>query len=196
MSQRADAQQAELSWSVRRGGDDLVISIVAPHRGGERGFRTVDVPESAGRATPLGPLAALMGSLTRARQAGGTVAIQGFAAPRSAGGMPLTFVLAVSLADIPYPEAAELPERNVETVQLQCGPAIRLRRLARIEQGTDRPLLTQFTATYLVATDHGVLALAFATPHADGAPEFALLFDSIAASCELRGQSAPSTPAT
>jgi hypothetical protein len=196
MSQGSDAQQAQLSWSVRGGADELVISIVAPAHGGERGFRAVDVPESAGRAAPLGPLSALMGSLTRARQAGGTVAIQGFAAPRAAGGVPLTFVLAISLAEIPYPEAAELPERNVEAVQLQCGPAIRLHRLARIEQGTDRPLLTQFTATYLVATDHGVLALAFATPHADGAPEFALLFDAIAASCELRRQLAPSTPAT
>jgi hypothetical protein len=98
----------------------------------------------------------------------------------------MTFTLAASLADIPYPEAGDLPDENVDQYELPCGPGVRVQRLARTRSDPGLPEIAMFTATYLAQTDHGVLALAFATPHVDAAPEFALLFDSIASSCTLQ----------
>jgi hypothetical protein len=204
MDEPAEAAQARLSWSVRRDGEDLVLSIQPPQVQGERGFRPAAVagapgPGAAGsgRAAPGSvtsePLARLVSTLARAGEAGGTVAIQGFAAPRP-DNVPMTFTLAASLADIPYPEAGDLPDENVDQYELPCGPGVRVRRLARTRSDPGLPEIAMFTATYLAQTDHGVLALAFATPHVDAAPEFALLFDSIASSCTL--QPAPPSDAS
>ena len=178
-----------LVWDARRHGEDLRISVRPPVRQDERGFRPVD---ALGQAHATEPAAALASALTRAAEAGEAVALQGFAAPRP-GRAALTFVLAVSLADIPHPEAADLPEGNVSPFDLPCGPGLRVQRLAREhlepEPGADedeRPAeIMLFTATYLAQTEHGVIALAFATPHVDGAPEFAVLFDSVAGSCAV-----------
>jgi hypothetical protein len=141
--------------------------------------------------------AELVSSLTRAAQAPGTVAIQGFAAP-SRSGRPLTFTLAVSLADIPYPEASELPDGDVSQCQLACGPALRIFRMAGMDDpahpAAPAPPIAIFSTTYLSQTEYGVLALAFATPHVDGAREFAVLFESIARSCLI--QPAESADAT
>jgi hypothetical protein len=98
----------------------------------------------------------------------------------------MTFTVAASLADIPYPEASELPDENVDQYEMPCGPGVRVQRLARTQSDPGLPEVAMFTATYLAQTDHGVLALAFATPHIDAAPEFAVLFDSIASSCTLQ----------
>lgn len=176
-------------WSARRHGAELLISIRPPQRQGDCGFQPVELPAGAGANDRTAAMAA---ALTRASEAGEAVALQGFAAPRESG-FPLTFTLAVSLADIPHPEAADLPEGNLAPFDLPCGPGLRAQRLARErlepEPGADAdaaPLVVElFTATYLAQTEHGVLALAFATPHVDGAPEFAVLFDSVASSCEL-----------
>ena len=189
---RETVADARLAWPVRRGGQDLEVSVAPPRRQGERGFRAVDVLGTPGMASEPGAVseraAGLVRALTRATQVGSTVAIQGFAAARRAAA-PLTFVLAISLtSEIAFPEAAQLPERNVTWMRLACGPGVRVQRLARTDAEADGPALTQFTATYLVQTDHGVLALAFATPHLDGAPEFALLFDAIARSCTVEAR--------
>jgi hypothetical protein len=185
MDEPAEAAQARLSWPVRRDGEDLVLSIQPPQVRGERGFRPTPVVASGQQAGGDERLAGIVSTLARAGEAGGTVAIQGFAAPRP-DNVPMTFTLAASLADIPYPEAGDLPDENVERYELPCGPGVRVRRLARTRSDPGLPELAMFTATYLAQSDHGVLALAFATPHVDAAPEFALLFDSIASSCTLQ----------
>jgi hypothetical protein len=186
MDESAEAAQRRLSWPVRRDGEDLVLSIQPPEVQGERGFRPTAV---AGGSGPGGVanerLARLVSTLARASDAGGTVAIQGFAAPRP-DNLPMTFTVAASLADIPYPEASELPDENVDQYEMPCGPGVRVQRLARTQSDPGLPEVAMFTATYLAQTDHGVLALAFATPHIDAAPEFAVLFDSIASSCTLQ----------
>jgi hypothetical protein len=199
MDEPAEAAQARLSWPVRRDGEALVLSIQPPQVQGERGFHPAAVaggpgPAGAGpRSVVSEPLARLVSTLARAGEAGGTVAIQGFAAPRP-DNVPMTFTLAASLADIPYPEAGDLPDENVDQHELPCGPGVRVQRLARAQSDPGLPEIPMFTATYLAQTDHGVLALAFATPHVDAAPEFALLFDSIASSCTL--QPAPPSDAS
>ncbi len=194
MDEPAEVAQGRLSWPVRRDGEDLVLSIQPPQVQGERGFRPAPV---AGGSGPGGVanerLARLLSTLARAGDAGGTVAIQGFAAPRP-DNVPMTFMVAASLADIPYPEAGELPDENVDQYAMPCGPGVRVQRLARTQSDPGLPEIAMFTATYLAQTDHGVLALAFATPHVDAAPEFALLFDSIASSCML--QPAPPSDAS
>ena len=151
------------------------------------------MPGAGSEAVANGRLARLVSTLARAGEAGGTVAIQGFAAPRP-DNVPMTFMVAASLADIPYPEAGELPDENVDQYAMPCGPGVRVQRLARTQSDPGLPEIAMFTATYLAQTDHGVLALAFATPHVDAAPEFALLFDSIASSCTL--QPAPPSDAS
>lgn len=196
MSEPAEAAQARLSWPVSRDGVDLLLSLQPPSMQGERGFRPTQVVAGPGQeAAGDERIARIVSSLTRAADAGGTVAIQGFAAPRP-GKAPMTFTLAASLADIPYPEAGELPEENVEPFALPCGPGVRVQRLARAQSGAGLPEVAMFTATYLAQTDHGVLALAFATPHVDAAPEFALVFDSIASSCALQPAPPSATSAT
>lgn len=186
-----------LTWPARRDGRSLLVAVKPPLKRDGRGFSPVEVSPAAVEGEPSrGAVSGLVAALTRARDVGGIVAIQGFAAPRP-GSAPLTFVLAISLAEVPYPEAAELPERNVVPFELPCGTGVRLQRLARAQVGPGQPPIDLFTATYLAPTDAGVLALAFATPHLDGAPEFALLFDAIARSCTVAGlQSASGGPAT
>jgi hypothetical protein len=177
--------EARMSWPVTRQGEELLVSLAPPRPVGDRGFRPVDVLAAAGEGGASSEqLGELVRSLAHAADAGGTVAIQGFAAPRATGGS-LTFTLAISLAALPYPEAGELPEGNVSQFELACGPGVRVLRLSPTESGPGQPAVTEFTATYLAQTDYGVLALAFATPHLDGAPEFSVLFDSIARSCEV-----------
>jgi hypothetical protein len=99
----------------------------------------------------------------------------------------------VSLADIPYPEAGELPDGDVSDCRLACGPAVRIFRMS--DPGPPHPdsnsPIPMFSTTYLAQTDYGVLALAFATPHVDGAREFAVLFESIASTCTIQ----PAAPA-
>jgi hypothetical protein len=194
MDEPAEAANARLTWDVRRGGEDLLLSLEPPRVQGERGFRpTPVVVGSAPQAGADERIVGLVSSLTRAADAGGTVAIQGFAAARP-DNAPMTFTLAVSLAALPYPEPGELPRENVDRFELPCGPGLRVQRLGRTQAGAGLPEIPMFTATYLAQTDHGVLALAFATPHVDAAPEFAVLFDSVASSCTL--QPAPSDRAT
>lgn len=195
MDEPAEAAQARLSWPVSRGGVDLVLSLRPPRLQGERGFRPVPVVAGGQGVAGDERVAGVVSSLTRAADAGGTVAIQGFAAPRP-GNVPMTFTLAASLADLSYPEAGELPEENVDQFELPCGPGVRVQRLARAQSGDGLPEIAMFTATYLAQTDHGVLALALATPHSDAAPEFALLFDSIASSCTLQPAPPSDTSAT
>lgn len=185
-----------MTWLVTRGGEELVVSLVPPRPLGDRGFRPVDVPATGAEAGVGGAqIAELVRSLTRSAEAGGTIAIQGFAAPASTGGS-LTFTLAVSLADLPYPDAGDLPEGKASQFELGCGPGVRVLRLSHIGEDSGEPAIVEFTATYLAQTDFGVLALAFATPHLDGAPEFSVLFDSIARSCEVRSVQSPSASAT
>jgi hypothetical protein len=172
-----------LGWPVNRDGQDLVISVVPSRVAGENSFRPVDVLNRGGESEAASDLVA---SLTRAAESPGTVAIQGFAA-RAPEGKPLTFTLAISLADIPYPEAGELPEGDVSDCRLACGPAVRIFRMADpADPVDDAPPIAMFSTTYLAQTDYGVLALAFATPHVDGAREFAVLFESIASTCLIQ----------
>jgi hypothetical protein len=202
MDEPAEAAQARLSWPVRRDGVDLVLSIQPPRVQGDRGFRPAPVVGRSGqggagdeREAGDERVARIVSTLARAGEAGGTVAIQGFAAPRP-DNVPMTFTLAASLADIPYPEAGDLPDENVDQYELPCGPGVRVQRLARTQGDPGLPEIPMFTATYLAQTDHGVLALAFATPHLDAAPEFALLFDSMASSCTLQAEPPSEASAT
>jgi hypothetical protein len=201
MDESAESAPERLRWPVRRDGEDLVLSIQPPAVQGEGGFRPAPVgggPVSGGAGSGSVAnerLARLVSTLARAGEAGGTVAIQGFAAPRP-DNVPMTFTVAASLADIPYPEAGELPDENVDQYEMPCGPGVRVQRLARTQSDPGLPEIAMFTATYLAQTDHGVLALAFATPHVDAAPEFALLFDSIASSCTLQPAAASDASAT
>ena len=94
--------------------------------------------------------------------------------------------LAVSLADLPYPEAGDLPEGDVSDCRLPVGPGVRIFRMAEPTDGEGAPPIPLFSTTYLAQTDFGVLALAFATPHVDGAREFAVLFESIAKTCAIQ----------
>lgn len=191
--QEAPAELPRLGWPVNRHGQDLIISVIPSRVAGENSFRPVDVLPNPEDADRQGAAASeLVASLTRAAQAPGTVAIQGFAA-RSPDGSALTFTVAVSLADIPYPEAGELPEGDVSECRLACGPAVRIFRMSEPGDESNSPI-AMFSTTYLAQTDHGVLALAFATPHVDGAREFAVLFESIATTCLI--QPAPAADAT
>jgi hypothetical protein len=142
-----------------------------------------EAPEDAGTASDL------ISGLTRAADAPGTVAIQGFAMTPPTG-RDLTFTLAVSLADIPCPDVSELPEKDVSKCRLPCGPALRVFRWP----DPDTSPVAMFGTTYLAQTDYGLLALAFNTPHVDGAQEFAVLFEAIAQTCTI--QPAASTEAT
>jgi hypothetical protein len=179
-----------LSWPVRRDGQDLIVSVIPSRKPRDEGMRLVDVlPEDGETPADAGPAADLISSLTRAAEAPGTVAIQGFAMPAPTG-RELTFTLAVSLADVPYPEAGELPENDVSKCRLPCGPALRIFRWPEPDAGP----IGMFGTTYLAQTDYGVLALAFATPHVDGAREFAVLFEAIAQTCTI--QPAPPVEAT
>ncbi|HWE12541.1 MAG TPA: hypothetical protein VG365_03465 [Solirubrobacteraceae bacterium] len=189
-----EAELPRLAWPAHRDGQNLIVSVVPSRVAGEASFRPVDVLPKADKHDRDGAAAAeLVSSLTRAADAAGTIAIQGFAA-RSPGGNVLTFTLAVSLADIPYPDAGELPEGDVSDCRLPYGPAVRIFRIAEPGTGEGAPPVPMFSTTYLAQTDFGVLALAFATPHVDGAREFAVLFESIAGSCAI--QPAPSATAT
>jgi len=176
-----------LSWPAHRDGQDLIVSVIPSRAPAENSFQPVDVLPEQGDA-PAGAEAAagLISSLTRAADTPATVAIQGFV-KRAPTGRVLTFTLAVSLADVPYPEAGELPEKDVTKCRLPCGPALRIFKWT--EPGTDAdpgPPIPMFGTTYLAQTDYGVLALAFATPHVDGAREFALLFEAIAQTCTIQ----------
>jgi hypothetical protein len=191
----ADEELPRLTWPAHREGQDLIISVIPSRVAGEHSFRPVDVVagDPGGGEGEQGDGSAfapeLADSLARAAQEPGTVAIQGFAAHPPTG-RRLTFTLAMSLADIPYPEAGELPEGNVSDCRLPCGPALRIFRWAKPGDEAGAPPIPLFTTTYLAQTDYGVLALAFATPHIDGAREFAVLFEAIASTCTL--QPAPS----
>ena len=185
-----------LSWPARRDGQDLMISVIPSRAPGENSFRPVGVVPKEGNAPADGAAVAdLLSSLTRASEAPGTVAIQGFAAAAPTG-RALTFTLAISLADIPYPEAGELPEREVSQCRLPCGPALRIFRWAEPDSGQPAPPVPMFSTTYLAQTDYGMLTLAFATPHIDGAEEFAVLFESIAATCTVQPAASAETVAT
>jgi hypothetical protein len=191
----AAAHLPRLSWPVRREGQDLIVSVIPSRVPGDDRMRVVDVVPQEGE-TPAdgGPAADLISSLMRAADAAGTVAIQGFTMSVP-DGSTLTFTLAVSLADIPYPEARDLPEKDVTKCRLPCGPALRIFKWT--EPATDTrpgPPIPMFGTTYLAQTDYGVLALAFATPHVDGAREFAVLFEAIAQTCTV--QPASSAAAT
>jgi hypothetical protein len=180
-----------LSWPVRRDGQDLIVSVIPSRVPGDNRLRVVDVLSDDGAAP-----ADLIASLTRAADAPGTVAIQGFTMSTPEGG-PLTFTLAVSLADIPYPETAELPDDDVSKCRLPCGPALRIFKWT--EPGTEGhpgPPVSMFGSTYLAQTDYGVLALAFATPHVDGAREFAVLFEAIAQTCTIQPADSVAASAT
>jgi len=185
------ADLPRLGWAVNRHGQDLIVSVIPSRVAGENSFRPVDVFPGADDGERQGAAASeLVASLSRAAEAPGTVAIQGFAA-RSPDGRGLTFTLAVSLADIPYPEAGELPEGDVSECRLACGPAVRIFRLTEPGDPESNSPIAMFSTTYLAQTDYGVLALAFATPHVDGAREFAVLFESIASTCTIQ----PAPPA-
>jgi hypothetical protein len=185
-----------LAWPARRDGQDLIISVIPSRAAGGNSFRPVDVlPKTEEGEAGSGAAADLVASLTRAADAPGTVAIQGFAA-RSPSGRPLTFTLAVSLADLPYPEASELPDGDVSKCRLACGPAVRIFRMAEPGEDADSPPIAMFSTTYLAQSEYGVLALAFATPHVDGAREFAVLFESIAASCLVQPAESAEASAT
>ncbi len=164
--------------------------MLPPRRQGDRGFAPVDlVAQADDPEYAESGVAEVVSTLSRAAEAGGTVAIQGFATQHQ-DRRPLTFVLAISLADVPYPEASELPDGNVTPFEIPCGAGVRVQRLAQTPTSPGKELL-EFTATYLAQTDYGLLALAFATPHVDGAPEFSLLFDYIASSCKIDGAQSP-----
>ena len=188
-----------LAWPVRRDGQDLIVSVIPSRVPGDNRMRAVDVIPAVGEAPADGGTAAeLIASLTRAAAAPGTVAIQGFTMSMPDGGA-LTFTLAVSLADIPYPEAGELPDHDVSKCRLPCGPALRIFKWTEPAAATGNlahpaPPVSMFGTTYLAQTDFGVLALAFATPYVEGAREFAVLFEAIAQTCTI--QSAPPAEAT
>lgn len=180
-------ESARLTWTAPRDGQTVVISLIGP-RGGAGGFERVPAPVVA----DLGPqasagLVTTVQTLMRAREGGDIVAVQGFAAPRP-GRAPLTFVLSVGLAEVAFPEAGDLPADNVKHVRLACGPAVRILRVVETGMGPGAPPLPQFSATFLAPTDHGVLALVFATPHLDGAAPFLELFNAIAESCTVTGR--------
>lgn len=87
----------------------IVLSLETSGPLGDRGVQLVDLQGMAASASDEAVVdragaRQLLASLGRARDAGGAVAIQGFAVPR-AGRMPLTFTLAASLAEGPYPTA-------------------------------------------------------------------------------------------
>ncbi|HTX11170.1 MAG TPA: hypothetical protein VME22_21285 [Solirubrobacteraceae bacterium] len=184
-----------LSWPVQQDGQDLIVSVIPSRVPGDQRMHAVDVLGEEGDASPeRGTAADLISSLTRAAAAPGTVAIQGFALSAPSDRV-LTFTLAVSLADIPYPETGELPDHDVSRCQLPCGPALRIFKWVQADIGSDDsgqvlPPIPMFGTTYLAQTEYGVLALAFATPHVDGAREFAVLFEAIAQTCTI--QPAPS----
>ena len=189
---KADAAELpRVGWPVRRDGEDLIVSVVPSRVAGENSFRPVDVLPDADHGDLGAAANEMVASLTRAAEAPETVAIQGFAA-KSPSGTALTFTLAVSLADLPYPEAGDLPEGDVSDCRLPVGPGVRIFRVAEPTDGDGAgPPIPLFSTTYLAQTDFGVLALAFATPHVDGAREFAVLFESIAKTCAIQ----PSTSA-
>ncbi|HTU85891.1 MAG TPA: hypothetical protein VMF57_09975 [Solirubrobacteraceae bacterium] len=183
----AAAELPRLSWPVRRDGEDLVISVIPSRVPGDERMRVIDMVPEDGETAP---------ELTQAADAPGTVAIQGFTLSTPDGGL-LSFTLAVSLADIPYPETAELPEHDVSECRLACGPALRIFKWTEPGTETDPgPPVSMFGTTYLAQTDYGVLALAFATPHVDGAREFAVLFEAIAQSCTIQPAESASATAT
>jgi hypothetical protein len=158
----------------------------------EQGARVEGAREEQGARAAVPPrisrlLSGFAVALTRVGEQGARLAVQAFAAPRP-GRLPLVFVLAIALADVPYPEASELDGHDAQSLELECGPAVRLRAQRTI--GAPQPdgeALPVLSVTYLSQTDLGVLALAFVTPHVDGAEEFTVLFDSIARSCRLTG---------
>jgi hypothetical protein len=199
---KADAPEAaelpRIAWPVQRSGEDLIVSVIPSRVAGENSFRPVEVFPTADQDDGGGAATELVASLARAAKARETVAIQGFAS-RSPGGNVLTFTLAVSLADLPYPEAGDLPEGDVSDCRLPVGPGVRIFGLSGTDDpavpgGEAAPPIPVFSTTYLAQTDFGVLALAFATPHVDGAREFAVLFESIANTCAI--QPASSATAT
>jgi hypothetical protein len=191
----AAADLPRLSWPVRSGGQDLIVSVIPSRVPEDKCMRAVDVlPETGETPADGGAAAGLISSLTRAADAPGTVAIQGFTMSVPDGGT-LTFTLAVSLADIPYPETGEVSDKDVTKCRLPCGPALRIFKWTEAATETQPgPPIPMFGTTYLAQTDYGVLALAFATPHVDGAREFAVLFEAIAQTCTI--QPGPSASAT
>jgi hypothetical protein len=193
-----------IAWPVHHDGEDLIVSVIPSRVAGDNSFRPVDVFANAAQGEDGGAATELVASLTKAASAPGTVAIQGFAAKTPTGNV-LTFTLAVSLADLPYPEVGDLPEGDVSDCRLPVGPGVRIFRMAEPDEEDDpahpdddpahpAPPIPLFSTTYLAQTDFGVLALAFATPHVDGAREFAVLFESIAKTCVI--QPAASASAT
>lgn len=178
-------EAARLTWTARRHGQDLVISLIGP-KGGEGGLQRVPTPGVAELSPQAGTgVVEMVRSLTRARETGDTVAVESFAAPRP-GKLPMTFTMSVALADVPFPETSELPDKNVSQVDMACGQGVRIERIVETDIGLEQPL-PQFASTFLAPTDHGVLALAFATPNigGGGAEAFADLFDTMALSCTI-----------
>jgi hypothetical protein len=192
----AATELPRLSWPVRRDGHDLIVSVIPSRKSADSSMRVIDVLPEKGEAPAGGGTATeLISSLSRAADAPGTVAIQGFAMSTPTGS-ELTFTLAVSLADIPYPEASQLPEQDISQCRLPCGPALRIFTWPEIEPDPAHPSIAMFGTTYLAQTDYGVLALAFATPHVDGAREFAVLFEAVAQSCTIQPATSGEATAT
>ena len=171
-----------LEWSAVRDGVPVTVAALLGQPPAGPAFERIEM--LAGDGVPAWVREPLRAGVAGVAAVADPLAVEGFLAPGT-DSQPISFTLAVSLAEVGHPEAT-YPERwRVTSFPLPCGPGVRVQRLCPV--ALSGPVIVPvFTSVYLAQTGAGVLSLSFATPHVDAALEFAELFDAIAGSCMVR----------
>jgi hypothetical protein len=165
-----------LAWPVP-GRESLVFSLRVP-----RPWKTVDAlarpdgePGSLDQALP---------ALAQGIEAGGVITAQGIFtfAPDDT---PVFGTLTAALSDVPGEPPARLPDAEVESATLRVGRGARVRRVRDAQVVPGRLPIPVMTLQYLLRTEHGALALTFATPQRGLFDELAELFDQVVQTCLL-----------
>jgi hypothetical protein len=186
---RSQGWGPKLTFLVPRSdGERLVLSLRVP-----ADWEAVDVlnmPREVA-ATP-GSMAQALANLGRVVDQSGVVTVLGIARAVEREGQPdahLFATITLAVADVPGESPDSIPGAEVEPIEFKDPRGdyrgVRVRQVLSREVVPDQPPMSFLTVQHLIQTEHGWLAITFATPQHEVFAKLGRLFDKIAASCRL-----------
>ncbi|MDQ6775291.1 MAG: hypothetical protein M3071_03505 [Actinomycetota bacterium] len=174
--------------ATRLDGEPLELSLRVP-----LAWEAFDVMKRpVGAATMTGPLARAVAPLAQGIEAAGVIAIIGIdhALPlEGADDAHLFVTLTVALADVTGAIPEYFPGAQVEPVEFGHPDGsyrgLRIRRIKEAAVTPDGHPVPLLAVQYMVRTEHGVLAIAFATPQVEVFEALDELLVKIAGTCTL-----------
>ena len=185
---RSQGWGPKLTFLVTSADEPLVLTLRVPVD-----WESIDVLNMPAdvAATP-GSMAQALANLGRLVEATSVITILGIVRAIEREGQADTHLFAtvtIALTDVPGPAPESIPGAEVEPVEFKHPhgdyQGVRVRQVQIRAVVPDQPAMSFLTVRYLIETDHGRLAIAFATPQHDVFAKLAGLFDRIAGGVRL-----------